>query len=182
MQTTELTLDSIEQVVKDAYKAGAHLVVEGYVSTDGSVATMTLDFLGPNGYKTTLEDSLNMISNGEIDLLTSDGIEVGAQAAAALSASWSKSLNGLHKAREFKEDLNFDEVDKQGCTRNSKDQIVVKNMAVVQRKSEKDVERNPGKTPLVRAKKEILNRTPMGAYRGQLNFTPDKIRDIRIEA
>ena len=176
--TKELTLEHIEQVVRETHAAGANLALEGYVSSDGSVATMILEFLGPNGYKDTLAASLDMIAKGQVDLSSNEGLEVGAQAAAALSASWSKSLNGLHKTREFKEDLNFEEIDKQGYTLNSKEQVVLKNMAVVWRQGEQEVERSPSKTPLVRAKKEILSRTPMYAFRGQLNLAPDKLRDI----
>lgn len=181
MQKSQLTLEAIERVVKEAHKKGAHLVLEGYVSTDGSVCTMTVEFLGPDGYKKTLERSLDMIAKGEVDLAVSDGVAVGAQAAAALSASWSKSLHGLHQPRQFKEDLNYDDLSKQGYTRNSKDQIILKNMRVVSRQSEEQVDRSPGNTPLVRAKKEILSKTPMNAFRGQLNLSPDKIRDIYIK-
>jgi hypothetical protein len=177
-ETNNLTVAHIKATVEHAYKNSFPLVLEGYVSADGSVSNMVVTFLGADGYKNALAHSLEMIASGRLDIKTAEGAEVGAQAAAALAASWSKSLHDLHAKRDYKETLDLESLGKQGFSINTKGQIVLKNMLVVMRDNEVQIDRNPGNTPLVRAKKEILARTPMSSFRGQLNLAPDRLRNI----
>jgi hypothetical protein len=178
MSETTVTIEQIKEVVSNAHKNKGQLWLTGYVSSDGMVSNMVVEFLGPDGYNIVLTQSLDLIQKGAVELDTREGIAVGAQAAAALAASWSKSLNGLHTERQFKDPLNYDEIDKQGYTVNSAGQVVLKNMLCILSAVTRTVDRNEGNTPLVRAKKEILARTPMGKFRGQLNLSPEKLESI----
>lgn len=175
-----MDIDQIKQIVSQAYSEHKQLRIEGYTSTDGNISDMVVEFLGPNGYHDVLERSLELLQKGDVDLDNPDGVAVGAQAAAALATSWAKSLSGLHKERQFKEDLNYEDLVKQGYTTNEAGQVVIKNVSVVQCTNVSAAERKESATPLVRAKKFITNRTPMGKYRGQLNLSPDKVSNLQL--
>jgi hypothetical protein len=178
--TEEPTLEEIEEVLAQAKATGANVYIRSYISNDGAQSSMIVKLLGPYGYKEILTDSLELLAKGLVDLKVEDGVEVGAQAAAALSASWSKSLANLHKKRDYKEDLNLEELETKGYTRNSREQIVIKNAYVENMMREKLASRPEGRTPLVRAKREIIKQTPMAKFRGQLNLSPEKIRGIYV--
>jgi len=167
--------DEMRDVITKAYEGNKFLHLKSYVSNNGSVDTMTIQMLGPNGYKDCLAKSLEMLSEGTVDLNVEDGLEMGAKAAASLSTSWAKSIAGLHKKKNYKEELSFQEIDEIGYTINNAKQCVIRNVVVWIRFNEVIIPKNKSNDPLVRAKNEITYRTPMGGYRGQLNLHPDKV-------
>lgn len=173
------TLADIETVVSEAWTTTKLLFIEDYCNSSGDKSTMVVQLLGPNGYKEVLTKSLEAISKGKVDLNVSDGVGVGAQAAAALAASWSKSLNGLHAKRKMQHQLPKQDLEQYGCARNHKDEVVITNVAVLV-KFTSNTSGNISNTPLVRAKRELSSRLPMGMYRGQLNLSPTKISNISV--
>jgi len=173
--------DEMADIVAKAYEGNRFLHLTNYVSNNGDVNTMFIQMLGPDGYHHCLAKSLEMISQGEVALDVTDGVEVGAQAAAALATSWAKSIAGLHKPKKYKDSLNMQEVEEIGYTVNQNEQVVIKNVIVWIRFNEVRVEgRKMSSDSLVRAKQEITLRTPMGGYRGQLNLSPDKVERVRV--
>jgi len=173
------TLEEMEEQVSLAWVTTKRLLIARYHSSRGSNTDYLVDMLGPDGYKESLEQSLEMLQKGEVDLEVEDGISVGAQAAASLSASWAKSLKGLHKPREYKHELNFEEIADKGYTLNDSDQIIIRNVRVCDAKAIESVPTKPSDKELVRAKQEIQKRTPMGSYMGQLNLSPEKCKLVK---
>lgn len=170
------TLDEMKEIIATSYEGNKFLHLKSYRSNNGAVDTMIVQMLGPTGYKDCIVRSLEMFENGEVDLNVEDGLEKGAEAATTLCASWAKSVGGLHKPRNYKDkELNLQEVDELGFSLNDRGQAVIRNVVIWVRISEVTVPSKKSKNPLVRAKKEITFRTPMGGYRGQLNLHPDKV-------
>jgi hypothetical protein len=159
-----------------AASKGGTLHIRGYRSAAGAESNYTVKFLGPNGYRDLVRESLALLRAGKV---TNPGFshEDWGQAVAEKDASWEKTLGGETAPKNYAKPLA--EHEGYETYLDAPDTYILRNLMKVSEEivtaGEEKFVKSAAKTL---AKAAIDKMLPISKYLGQLNLVPGKYTSV----
>lgn len=150
---------------------GTHFRVLGYQSSNGEVRDYDLVYLGKDGYKDLVRESLESLNKLRKEMPQLFSTPVSFQASKELEESFRSTLNGTQPARNW----NKNPEDNAVRLFNMK---IISSTQVAPASEPKKATKSSEKTLSKAAIKKLL---PINDYLGQLALLPGKFRAVEIE-
>ena len=198
--STQLTPESIRQIIEAAVRENRRVRLEGYVDNEGNAQDLIVELLPGNGYDALIKESLEELRTWDLKtaleicgVLSIEGqevpppLELVAQALADLRDSWESRLNTPKEARQAstsgrdlqRQPLGWYSTEQEpeltvllGLKRHARSVVVPK---------EASTRKTTPKWGISKVKERLTSKLPIGSYLGRLNLRPQRLRNLSLQ-